>query len=281
MLNASEPLFLYLTEHAPPGLRAWACSCGIGRVLSAGYRFSGDHPAHSGFSIIQLTLAGQGYLDYHGHTYAVPAGHALLVQPPDEHCYYAREGEEWHFAFVTLNGVDAARYWREALALSGPVLKAGPALRRSIEALVANRIDASTASDPWIDGRDAYALCCELLAQAHDHSGAGLDPEAQVMRRVCDHIQRHLADALGVDDLAALAGMSRAHFSRRFKHHTGHAPGAWLQARRLERACHLLRATHDPIATIAMACGFTDGNYFARQFRAHHGLSPRAYRCGD
>ena len=40
----------------------------------------------------------------------------------------------------------------------------------------------------------------------------------------------------------------------------------------------LLNTTQLPIDAISRRCGFGDGNYFSKVFRAHMGLSPRAFR---
>jgi transcriptional regulator GlxA family with amidase domain len=59
---------------------------------------------------------------------------------------------------------------------------------------------------------------------------------------------RDLADArytepLGVEEMAAAAGLSKAHFGREFRRAFGESPYAYLLTRRLERAAALLRST--------------------------------------
>ena len=48
-----------------------------------------------------------------------------------------------------------------------------------------------------------------------------------------------------VEDLAAIAGMSVAHFSRQFRQSTGQPPAKWLRQRRMDIAADLLRATDE------------------------------------
>jgi len=95
---------------------------------------------------------------------------------------------------------------------------------------------------------------------------------------------RDLADArydepLTVDDLAAAAFMSRAHFSRAFKRAFGESPYNYLLTRRLERSAHLLRSTDWSVTDICMAVGLTSVGSFTTSFTKVYGRSPTAYRA--
>lgn len=95
---------------------------------------------------------------------------------------------------------------------------------------------------------------------------------------------RDLADArytepLTVDDLAATAHLSRAHFTRAFKRAFGESPHAYLLTRRLERAATLLRGTDWSVADICMAVGLTSVGSFTTSFTRAYGLSPTRYRA--
>ncbi len=81
-------------------------------------------------------------------------------------------------------------------------------------------------------------------------------------------------------DMCRLAGMSRSTFVRTFHRALGQAPIDYLIERRLGAAMRLLRETDRPITDIALETGFSDSNYFARQFRRRTGTTPRAFRVG-
>jgi len=68
-------------------------------------------------------------------------------------------------------------------------------------------------------------------------------PPARHLLRAKDLADARYSKALGVDELARAAGLSRAHFSREFRRAFGESPHAYLLTRRLERAAALLRAT--------------------------------------
>jgi AraC-like DNA-binding protein len=46
----------------------------------------------------------------------------------------------------------------------------------------------------------------------------------------------------------------------------------------MEAAVQRLRDTRDPIAAIALDCGYSDQSAFTRQFRQTVGISPSQYR---
>jgi AraC family transcriptional regulator, arabinose operon regulatory protein len=81
-----------------------------------------------------------------------------------------------------------------------------------------------------------------------------------------------------VRDLARLAGMSAAHFFRRFKQATGSSPIDWLRRERINQAKRHLIETADPIRDIADRVGYSDPFYFSRDFKHITGHSPSEYR---
>ena len=99
----------------------------------------------------------------------------------------------------------------------------------------------------------------------------------QQLRDVKGYIEAHLGARLGVEDMAAVAGVSPFHFARAFKATTGQTPHRYLMQRRLERARDLLLQAGYRMSEIAYDLGFSDQSHFSRQFKRHFGLSPRQY----
>lgn len=104
-------------------------------------------------------------------------------------------------------------------------------------------------------------------------------PPARHLLRARDLADRRYADPLTVDDLAAAAGLSRAHFSREFRKAFGVSPHAYLLTRRLERAASLLRTTDRTVAEICLAVGLQSVGSFTTSFTRMYGMPPTAYRA--
>ena len=78
--------------------------------------------------------------------------------------------------------------------------------------------------------------------------------------------------------LAAVSGVSEAHFARSFKDAFGLPPHRYLLTRRIERAKTLLRDTDLAITDIALETGWNSLGSFGRIFRDITGESPGELR---
>jgi AraC-like DNA-binding protein len=103
-------------------------------------------------------------------------------------------------------------------------------------------------------------------------------PPARHLLRAKDLADARYFEALGVEDLARAAGLSRAHFSREFRRTFGESPHSYLLTRRLERAAALLRSTDHSVAEICFSVGLQSVGSFTTSFTRTYGLSPTAYR---
>lgn len=104
------------------------------------------------------------------------------------------------------------------------------------------------------------------------------EDENRRLLRARDALDRDYAQPLDVPAVAAIAYMSPAHFTRRFRALFGETPHRHLQRRRVERACALLRDTTASVTEIARAVGFESLGTFSRTFTAIVGRSPSRYR---
>ena len=103
-------------------------------------------------------------------------------------------------------------------------------------------------------------------------------PPARHLLRAKDAADSRYFEALGVQDLARAAGLSRAHFSREFRRAFGESPHAYLLTRRLERAAALLRTTDRSVAEICFSVGLQSVGSFTTSFTRTFGISPTRYR---
>lgn len=76
------------------------------------------------------------------------------------------------------------------------------------------------------------------------------------LRRARDHLDREYRAAIDLDQVAAVAGVSRDHFVRAFAVTYGETPIRYLTRRRIERARHRLRSAIPTVTETCMAVGF-------------------------
>jgi AraC-like DNA-binding protein len=104
-------------------------------------------------------------------------------------------------------------------------------------------------------------------------------PPARHLLRARDFADRRYAEPIGVDDMAAAAGLSRAHFSREFGRTFGESPKAYLMTRRLERAAAMLRNTDRSVSEICLDVGLVGLGSFTTSFKRHFRKTPTEYRA--
>src|SRR4051812_6025812 len=106
-------------------------------------------------------------------------------------------------------------------------------------------------------------------------------PPARHLLRARDLADARYAEALGVDDLARAAGLSRAYFSREFRQAFGESPHAYLLTRRLERAAALLRTTDHSVAEICLSVGLQSVGSSPPSSPRPSGAPPTPYRAAS
>ena len=97
-------------------------------------------------------------------------------------------------------------------------------------------------------------------------------------QQVLQYIQENYQQNITAEELAEVAAMSVAHFSRLFKKVTTQSPIAFVMAYRIEQAKKKLSNADMPLIDIALECGFADQSHFNRVFKKHEGVTPRVYR---
>jgi AraC-like DNA-binding protein len=99
------------------------------------------------------------------------------------------------------------------------------------------------------------------------------------LRRAHDVIDRRYAEPLVLDEIAAVAGVSKFHFLRCFAETYGITPAQYLAERRIERAQDLLRNTNLTVTEVCIAVGYSSLGSFSSRFRDLVGMSPSSYQA--
>ena len=94
------------------------------------------------------------------------------------------------------------------------------------------------------------------------------------LTRALDYLHAHFEESLSLEDLAAQAGMSVAHFSRLFRQATGLSPYQYLIRVRCEKACELMSSGRYTVTEVAHAVGFFDHSHFIRHFKRLYRVTP-------
>lgn len=262
---------------SPAALSCRAMAAGHEQRRAERYSWDGLRRGTEPFLVVQHTLLGEGRLDYAGTRYRLGPGQTMLVTMPHAHRYWLERGGAWEYFWLMLSGREALRLARAILDTAGPVLQPdGPQVDRLARACL------TVMTAPRLTQGEASDAAHQAMTALHDAAFAAApaeDAQAPAIARTLAFIEAHLADPLPVERLAGVAGMSRAHFVRQFTRAMGAPPSDVVARHRLERIERLLLATEMKVGEIARMTGFADGNYLAKVFRRHRGMTPLEFRA--
>ena len=119
---------------------------------------------------------------------------------------------------------------------------------------------------------DSRVLASSSFARADDNT------QSRRIKKVEQYISEHYAEAIRLEDLAALAGMAPSAFSRFFHQRTGRTVVDYITDIRLGNAARLLVDTTQNVSEVCYSCGFNNLSNFNRVFKAKRGYTPRDFR---
>lgn len=107
---------------------------------------------------------------------------------------------------------------------------------------------------------------------------SAVKPHRAALLRVSEYIRAHLSEPLSLEILAGVANLSPNYFHRLFTARFGATPNRYITDQRIRAARAKLAYTDQPLAQIAMDCGFSSQPYFTCRFTKETGKSPLQYR---
>jgi AraC-like DNA-binding protein len=233
---------------------------------------------HDGYSLGAIE-AGVERFRYKGTEHVAPAGTLVMLNPDELHTGEAEVEAGWTYQMLyiepqvlrEMTGSEA--FFRDA-AVHDPAI--ARAYRRLFRKMWEAPDDIAFLSDftQLVDtivaryGRNARIASPMSASQARRMAS---------MRRVLDYIEANLEQNIGIDALAAEAGLSLFHFVRAFSAAFHATPHQYLQARRAARAKSLLARRATP-SDAAAAAGLTDQSHLNRWFKRTYGVTPAQYQ---
>ncbi|MFF2080155.1 AraC family transcriptional regulator [Kitasatospora sp. NPDC058162] len=160
-----------------------------------------------------------------------------------------------------------------------------PELRSAVELLAAElespRLGTDAAVPALLDTLLLYILriwFAGRTTRAADTTGWAAALNDPAVTAALHAIHRDPAAPWTVAGLAAEAGLSRAHFARRFATLIGQPPLGYLTWWRMTTAARLLRTTDAPLRSIAAQVGYSSEFAFGNAFKRANGTAPGVYR---
>ncbi|MES1026051.1 AraC family transcriptional regulator [Gloeocapsa sp. BRSZ] len=100
-------------------------------------------------------------------------------------------------------------------------------------------------------------------------------PHSQI-QQAREFLDAHYAENISLEQVAAIAGLSRFHFCRAFHRVVGVSPYVYQRQRRIDQAKRLL-SKGMPLHQVALDVGFADQSHFGLHFKRLVGITPGQY----
>lgn len=246
-------------------------------------RYEGDwqsipHIHH--FSELIYVVEGQGLFLLNGVESPITAGDLIIVSPNLEHTEKSYSAHPMEYIVL---GIEGITFQKETDGTKRLIYN----YRREPDVAVLLNLLLREAQHE----RDGSGLACQNLLEVlliHIFRMQKVLPApftATKMTKECGLIKRYLdsnfADPITLDQLAALAHMSKYYLVHAFTKYTGLSPISYLNAKRLETSRDLLSTTDYSIAQVASLVGFSSQSYFAQVFKKESGMTPAQYRKNE
>jgi len=248
------------------------------------------------FTELVLVLRGSGMHVLAGSSFPVGAGDVFVLQGSQIHCFRERQGLTLLNVMFDPERIDLPSSLLRRIPGYSALFMLEPTFRqthRFLSRLHLSRGDLGAAEafarrigEESLDPREGHeavrlALLVQLITFLSRRYGESRTPEAQALLRVGNLISTldlRFREPWTLAGMGQLAHLSRSGLLRTFRRATGQAPIGYLIGIRVEEAMRRLEQSDLTITEIGLEVGFSDGNYFSRQFRQICGSSPSDFR---
>lgn len=228
-----------------------------------------------GHYLIRIIRSGIGCLRIGKESYLLRPGTAFIIRPGEmKSCIWLTESIDLDFL---LTAETAALMRANAPAfLNQNVRTVSEKTLESLEQLARECQEEQKLQRP---GSQLAVLEKQLAAERliFQEGSAPAKTEAKIAQSLVFITENYVRDVT-LRDLAGQQGMSVSYYRRLFRELLGGSPIDCLLDYRLFQAGKRLAGSADPIAGIAVECGFNDPNYFSRLFTRRKGMTPRQWR---
>jgi len=250
---------------------------GIERRDSTSYRYDNSRrPSYSGY-VLQYTLKGCGHFCKEGTLHTLHAGSGFFSKIPENSSYYydCSAHEPWEYFYLHFDGPAVESFYTTINELTGGVfhLPIESAPIRHYFRLIEN-YNRKGHLELYEGGEFLYRFLSGILRE----SETSTDNVSSSVAVATAYMREHFSAIGSITEISEICNISLEHLSRCFQKEKGQSPLQFLTKLRMEHALFLLLNTSDNIETIATACGYQNGNYFAKVFRKYMHCSPGEYR---
>ena len=202
----------------------------------------------------------------------------LLFEPGETHeTHHVARPQDFQVLFLA---PDTMQKFSEEMDIPGQLhFKPVPDINEQFY-ISCKRLHAAIIADaPALEQQSCLAECVGMLLTSHAEKRVPTLPDSgkQPLLRARDFLHDRFAQSVSLDEIAAIAGLSRFHFLKAFTAHFGLPPHTYQIHLRIERSLPLLRQCMS-LSRVAETMGFNDQSHFIRHFKRTMGVTPGQYK---
>ena len=246
------------------------------------------------FYEINIITKGEGYHALGNQLLEAKRGDVFIVPPYQRHAFVGGDGFNCYHFMVSPHYLQKNLHMLITLPNFFTLFEIGPIMsmhnghfaRLTLTdgqlSKVISTLDLIQQAD-WSEiGCSIYNECVAtmaivLLCESYESQDVKKNPDEFFAESITVIMQR-FNEKLTIDELSAIAGLSRTAYIEKFKKITGMSPRQFILRQRIQMAKRLLSTTEKTVAKIADEVGFFDTSHFVKAFTSMCGMTPLKYR---
>ena len=251
------------------------------RIAVASHEVGEPHN-HDFFEVLFVEQGNAAHL-VNGQRHALPEGTLVFIRPEDSHALAAEGDGPVRLVNVLFRAATAQHlerryggelsgrfFWAQG-STPATVTLTGESLARARRLIEMLHLAPRTLAQI-----EEFLLALMLRVVAQPETAVGRVPDW--LAAACARAREPVVFREGAAGFVRAAGRGHEHVCRKTREHLGVTPSAFINRIRMEHAAHLLEDDTKSVADVADDCGIENMSHFYRVFRAHYGVTPKAYR---
>lgn len=234
-----------------------------------------------GWQWYQLNICkkGSGTLYINGLEIVVREGDSLIIYPDIPYKYIPSE-DNLIVSWIAFDGFQVSSMFK-SIGINGSGVyhfNNNNEIFRAIESMM--DITTLDLTEQGFQGsRFVYDFLLILMKNIKFENSITSDFSIEKLKPAIDYMNSHLAEQIGIDDIAASMNITAQHFCILFKSIMNQRPFEYLNSLRINHAKNLLINRREyPIKDISKLSGYPNQSYFCSIFKKHERLTPVKFR---
>lgn len=230
--------------------------------------------------VIGLMEVGERRLKHNQCDSCIGPGDMLLFNPLDSHACEQADGGDMNYRCLNIKTEVMAKIVAELFGLRNlPRFPLPTVQKKEFIPLFGKLHEGIMNGADQLDKEEAFLLFMQqlLLDQGELEARITRPVSRKEIDTVCAYLDRHYAEHVSLDHLAAIARLNKYTLLRAFARCKGITPYRYLETIRVNKARNLLEQGLEP-ANVALLTGFSDQSHFTGYFSRFTGLPPKQYQ---